>query len=186
MTRIAVATENLKQGFSAVFTVLEAIYSLRPSIAKQFEQAQKSLYTEGTISPRMRELVRLRIAFHNQCRTCMAVRYAPQEVSEGLVCSLEKPAEAADLTAAERVALNYADLFALNHFAIDEKIYEALRKHFSEGEIVELGYLCATFVGFGRLAASWNMLEVLPESFQQPKGRITPWGHEKVLSIADA
>src|SRR3546814_20367163 len=82
-------------------------------------------------------LVRLRIAFHNQCRSCMAIRYrdaVAAGVDETLVCSLERPAEAPALTAAERLALDYADRFATDHLSIDDAIYEPLREHFYEGQ----------------------------------------------------
>lgn len=183
MTSITVQTESGKEGISAVRATLKAIHALRPEIASAVEAAQAALYTKGTLSARLRELVRLRIAFHNQCRTCMAVRYAPGEVAEGEVCSLERPAEAPGLSDAERAALDYADRFATDHLSIDEAVHDRLRQHFDEGEIVELGFLCAIFVGTGRLAASWKMVENLPESFRSAEGTVTPWGHDTVLSI---
>jgi len=136
-----------------------------------------------TLPPRLVELVRLRIAFHNQCRSCMAMRYQSgidDGVTEDLVCSLEKPMEAPDLTDAEKAALGYADLFANNHFAIDDKVYDNLRKYFTEAEIVELGTFVASFVGFGRLAATFDMVEELPESFQDKSAKIGPWTHAGV------
>ena len=71
----------------------------------------------------------------------MAVRYEEgieDGLTEGLVCSLERPEEAEDLTEAERAAIAYADLMATNHLAIDEAVFDRLREHFSEAEIVEL------------------------------------------------
>ena len=41
-----------------------------------------------------------------------------------------------DLTPAERAALRFADLFATNHLAIDDAVYDDLRLHFTEGELV--------------------------------------------------
>ena len=60
-------------------------------------------------------------------------------------------------------------------------MYERLRAHFDDGEIVELGTRCAMMVGFGRLAATWHMVEDLPESFRSG-GDVAPWGHDCVLS----
>jgi alkylhydroperoxidase family enzyme len=110
----------------------------------------------------------------------MAMRYADavdDGVNEDLVCALEKPYEAPDLTEAERVALHYADLLANNHLAIDDAFHDLLKTHFSEKALVELGMVCALCIGFGRLAASWDMTEDLPERFKaQGKDPITPWG----------
>ena len=100
-------------------------------------------------------------------------------VTEGLVCSLERPQEAENLSAAEKVAIRYGELMATDHLAIDDAIYADLRQHFSEAQIVELGMTVAFFVGFGRLAATWHMVEELPEAFQTAES-IAPWGAEKI------
>src|SRR5262249_37674164 len=124
-----------------------------------------------------------RIAFHNQCRSCMAVRYEPELVAESLVCSLERPDEADDLDEAERAALRFADLFATNHLAIDEAVLDELRRPFDEGELVELGIQCARMVGFGRLAAIFGVHEDLPDRFRVPAdGPYTPWGGDVIAS----
>ena len=122
-----------------------------------------------TLRRRLLELVRLRIAFHNQCRSCMAVRYESaleDGLTEDLVCSLEKPMEAPDLTDAEKAAIHYADLAASNHLAITDETIENLRKYYTEKEIVELCIYVAYCIGFGRMAATYRIIEELPESFQ--------------------
>lgn len=157
-----------------------SIRAHHPELAKAYLRFGGALKTHSVLSARLRELVRLRIAFHNQCRSCMAMRYADavdDGVSEHLVCSLEQPQEAPDLTPAERVALRYADLLANNHLAIDEAFYVQLRAHFSDKELVELGTVCAICIGFGRLSATWDMTEDLPERFRaQGDAPVTPWG----------
>jgi AhpD family alkylhydroperoxidase len=168
----------LDQG-SRVQLGVGAICAHRPEITAAFGAVSEAISTSGTLSRRLQELIRLRIAFHNQCRSCMAIRYeaaVDDGVSEDLVCSLERPAEAPDLTPAERVALHYADLFATNHLAIDDAVYDSLREHFTEGELVELGMCCALFVGFGRLAATWAVTDDLPDEYRLTTGeRVTPW-----------
>jgi alkylhydroperoxidase family enzyme len=158
-----------------------SIAAHRPAVAAALDGARAALACTGTLPPRLVELVRLRIAFHNQCRSCMAVRYRPDVVDESLVCALERPEVAVDLTEAERVALDFGDRFACDHLSIDEAFYERLREHFDDGEIVELGTRCAMMVGFGRLAATWHMVDDLPESFRGD-GEVVPWGHEHVLT----
>jgi len=39
----------------------------------------------------------------------------------------------------------------------------------------------AFFVGFGRLAATLDMVDELPERFQDHSQRIAPWGEESIL-----
>lgn len=141
-----------------------------------------ALKVNRQLPERLVELVRLRIAFFNQCRSCMAIRYrdaVADGVSEDLVCSLERPQEADNLTPAEKAAIRYGELMATDHLAIDDAVYGELRQHFSESEIVELGMTCAFFVGFGRLAATWHMVEELPAAFQTAE-LIAPWGQDKI------
>jgi hypothetical protein len=52
--------------------------------------------------------------------------------------------ESAAFTPAEKIALEYTELMALNPDRIDAGFYDRLREHYAEEEIVELGI----FVGF--------------------------------------
>ena len=63
------------------------------------------------------------------------------------------------LSPREKAALEYADLFKAGDAPIDsDAVYDNLRKHFAEAEIVELGMLCAQTVGVGRFVRSLNIL----------------------------
>jgi len=155
-----------------------------PGIAKALAAFGGGLFGSRTLPRRLIELVRLRVAFHNQCRSCMAIRYhsaIDDGLTEGAVCSLERPQDAADLSEAEKAAVLYADLSSINHFAIDDATFEALRQHFTEAQIVELGVFIAFFIGFGRLSAAWDMTEDLPAGFQVEKDQIVaPWAEDSV------
>jgi AhpD family alkylhydroperoxidase len=135
------------------------------------------LREKGTIPPRLVEMLRLRIAFHNQCRSCMAMRSAEavaDGLSEDLVCDLVRPEEAPDLNGAERAALAYADGLAIAHLEIDDAMMDRLRLHFDDGEIVELGLHIAIFLGLGRVAMSWDLVDDLPEGLRRD-GTVGPW-----------
>jgi alkylhydroperoxidase family enzyme len=139
------------------------------------------------ISRRLLELVRLRIAFHNQCQTCMTFRFQSafnDGFTEDMVCSLEKPHEDPNLSEADKAALEYADLFATNHFAITDAHYTKLAKYFSEQEIVELGLFSAYFLGYGRFLRTINVVEEL-DSKEQNNTRIGPWQVGKTVVIDD-
>jgi AhpD family alkylhydroperoxidase len=164
------------------------VYANAPELAKPFLRFTGGLSEGFTLRRRLLELVRLRIAFHNQCRSCMAVRYESalaDGLTEDAVCSLEKPYEAPDLTEAEKAALRYADLAATNHLAITDETIDELRKHYSEKEIVELCMHAAYCIGFGRMAATYRIIEELPESFQDTDRKVAPWeeGHKEKLVI---
>lgn len=164
------------------------VYANAPELAKTFLKFSGSMSEQFTLRRRLLELVRLRIAFHNQCRSCMAIRYESalaDGLTEGMVCSLEKPMEAADLSDAEKAAIQYADLAASNHFAISDDTFANLRKYYTEQEIVELCMFVAFCVGFGRMAAAYQIIEELPDSFQDKTRTITPWAaaHSEKLVI---
>jgi len=149
-----------------------------PEVAKAVVRFGGALFQNTQLPRRLIELVRLRIAFHNQCRSCMAIRYQSaidDGLTEGLVCSLEKPLDAPDLTGAEKAALAYADISSTDHFSIDDRTFSTLREFFSEAEIVELAAFIAYFIGFGRLAASMDMIEELPTVFQDKTQKAAPW-----------
>ena len=154
-----------------------------PEQAKGFVTFAGSLRMNRTLPDRLIELVRLRVAFHNQCRSCMAIRYVDGRaagVTEDLVCSLENPPAADELSDAEKAAIDYGERLATNHLSIDDAVYDKLRRHFSEAEIVELGMNVALFVGFGRLAASFAMTEELPDSFKDLSTPAAPWGNAAI------
>lgn len=162
---------------------LTRIFGHQPAMAAGLGAFSASLKANRTLPERMIELVRLRIAFHNQCRSCMAIRY-PDALDDGLtedvVCSLERPLEAPDLDERERLAIRYGELFATDHLALDDAFHDRLKQQFTEAEIVELGLNVAMFVGVGRLSATWDMVEELPDRFRVD-GEVTPWGGDAVV-----
>ena len=166
---------------------LTRFFGHQPAMALGMMKFAGSLKVNRTLSPRLIELVRLRVAFFNQCRSCMAIRYPDalaDGVNEDLVCSLEKPHEASDLSDAEKAAIRFGELFATDHLAITDEVYADLQKHFTDAQIIELGLNVSLFVGVGRFAATLHMVEELPDVFQSAEvghGAVSPWGNEHVL-----
>ena len=157
----------------------------QPEMASGLHAFSASLKANRTLPERLIELVRLRVAFHNQCRSCMAIRY-PDAIADGLtedlVCSLERPHNADDLDERERLAVRYGELFATNHLALDDAFHDRMRELFTEPEIVELGLNVALFVGVGRLSATWDMVDDLPDRYRAA-GEVTPWGGDDAIVV---
>lgn len=154
------------------------VWATRPDLMVPYRAFWRAIGAAASIDKRLVELVRLRIAFHNQCRSCMARRShaaMSEGLTEDLVCQIEAPEQAPDLTERERAALHYADLLATDHMSITDSTFERLRRHFSNDEIVELGLHCALFLGFGRVAMSWDLVDDLPDRFRQRGVPVTPW-----------
>ncbi len=156
----------------------DGVWAHRPDLLLPYRSFLKLLSERSLLSQRLIELVRLRIAFHNQCRSCMARRTQAAVVdglTEELVCQLEAPEEGPDLSDRERAALHYADLMATRHLDISDATFDRLREHFTDAEVIELGIHCAIFVGFGRLSMSWDLIDDLPERFRDRSAPVTPW-----------
>lgn len=145
-----------------------------------------ALGTNRTLPERLIELMRLRIAFHNQCRSCMAIRYSAADGSfdEATACSLEQPEIPNNLSKSEQLALDLGDRFATRHLAIDEDFFEQLKVQFTEAEIIELLMHCALYVGMGRLAAVLDMTEDLPSGFSKPFGENVMLSADTPVSVA--
>ncbi len=163
---------------TALQQVVTGVMAHSPEFAKASYRFGGAMLQHTRLPRRLVELVRLRVAFHNQCRTCMAIRYqtaVDAGLTEASVCSLERPPEAPDLSEAEKAAIVYADQSCIDHLSIDDRTFDALRRHFGEDQIVELGMFIAYYLGFGRLAASWDMVEELPAAFRDKSDRAAPW-----------
>ncbi|MGH8443937.1 MAG: carboxymuconolactone decarboxylase family protein [Solimonas sp.] len=152
----------------------------REAINARVQAFSEAMRSGSVLRPRLIELVRLRIAFHNQCRYCMSMRYGAaldDGLTENLVCSLEKPAHDPDLSAAEKAALAFADRFATDHLSIDAAMLARLAEHFTADEIADLGVLAACFTGFGRMGAVFDGGETLPVGARHADGTpLVPWG----------
>jgi alkylhydroperoxidase family enzyme len=51
----------------------------------------------------------------------------------------------------EKIALEFAELMALDHKSIGDDFFRRMRAEFSDAEVVELGMAIGQYIGFGRL-----------------------------------
>ena len=63
-------------------------------------------------------------------------------------------------TPREKAAFRFAEMMAGNHKQISQDLFDDLRQHFSEAEILELGWRIAIFVGYGRLVYALGLDDV--------------------------
>jgi alkylhydroperoxidase family enzyme len=113
----------------------------------------------GLIDSRLKELVRLRIATLNGCKTFKAARLDPNHVSEDEAAFDVDHPDNASFTQRERAALSLAEAMAVDHFSIDDQMIRELRKHFSKGELLELMMMAGQYIGFGRVLAILQLEE---------------------------
>jgi alkylhydroperoxidase family enzyme len=109
------------------------------------------------LTPRLKELVRLRIATLNGCETCKAARLAADSIPEHQALSIDGYADSDDYSPAERAAVRFAELLAVRHFDIDDHEILVLREHFDDAEILELMMMAGQYIGFGRVLATLQL-----------------------------
>jgi alkylhydroperoxidase family enzyme len=107
----------------------------------------------GLLEPRLKELIRLRIATLNGCVLCKTVRMAPEVVAESEAAAGVDNADAADFTPRERAAIHFAEKMAVDHHNIGDEAVAAMRRHFSDAEFLELAMMAGQYIGFGRVLA---------------------------------
>lgn len=76
-------------------------------------------------------------------------------------------------TEREKAALKMADVMAGNHLAFDDTLMDELKRHFSQREIMALGWRIAIFTGYGRLVYATGLESVgepCPVNCKPPNG----------------
>ena len=125
------------------------------------------------LESRIKELVRLRIATLNGCKTCKAARLAPSDVSEREAAVGVDERAAAEFSERELAALALAEQMALDHLSYDDDAMRALQRHFSQAEILELMMMIGQYIGFGRMLAMLQLEEthcpIEPAADPQPQ-----------------
>lgn len=112
------------------------------------------------LSPREKELVRLRIATLNSCQTCKAARLAANTVSEDEALSVDAFEDVGEYSERERAAIRLAERMALDHLSIDDDEIRELHEHFDDAELLELMLMAGQYIGFGRMLAVLQLEEV--------------------------
>ena len=74
-----------------------------------------------------------------------------------MIAELPRYRESTLLSARDKVAVRYAEVLAGDHRQADEQLFAELREHFTEAEIVDLGWRIVTFVGYGRLISALGL-----------------------------
>jgi len=74
-------------------------------------------------------------------------------VTEDLYAHVAEYREHRDYTERERLAIEYAERFALDHQAIDDDLWARLRGAFTDAEVLDLTICVASFLALGRVMA---------------------------------
>jgi AhpD family alkylhydroperoxidase len=125
------------------------------------EYWNKLLY-QGVLPHKLKEMCRIKISVAHQCGYCSTVRSnvaKAEGLTEIMIADLFDYAGSPHFSAREKAALRYASLFKQGEHSIDkDEVYDDLKKHFSDEEIIELGLFCAEVDGVGKFVKSLNVV----------------------------
>lgn len=129
------------------------VWNLRPELLPTVTAMIDGPYHRSRLPAREREAARMRIALLNDCTICRDFRAGSARAggaTEELYAHVHEPDDA-DYTARERLAIEFAERFALDHRSLDDVFFARLHEHFSDPEILDLAICVGNWVGFGRL-----------------------------------
>jgi alkylhydroperoxidase family enzyme len=137
------------------------VWSLSPELGAAVGALSAAVYGDRLVTPRVREVARMRIAQINGCNVCLAWRFpemADRGVTEALYEHVDAP-DAGDYSTQERLAIEYAEKFALDHRSLDDEFFTRMRAEFTDAEILELTAMIGEWLAFGRLNAVLDVAE---------------------------
>jgi AhpD family alkylhydroperoxidase len=136
------------------------IWSLQPELGAAATRLVNAAYNKSILPVRVREAARLRIAQLNDCTVCLAFRadtVRAQGLDEDFYCAVGTADEA--FSEQERLAVEYAERFAVDHTSIDDAFIERLRAVFTDAEVFDLTICLSAFLGLGRTLRALGITE---------------------------
>ena len=128
----------------------------RPKMAMGMGALSEAVYGNTKLAVREREAARWTIANINHCAVCQGTRAKDADtagVDEAFYRAVEDWRSAEGLSDRERLCAEFAQMFALDHQAMDDEFWARLRPHYAEDELADLIICCGMFLGMGRTMA---------------------------------
>jgi AhpD family alkylhydroperoxidase len=155
------------------------LWQLSPDLGRSISAMGEAVSTKTTLSPRLREIARMRIAQINGCHICLNTR-SDAAIELGLTDELyrlvDQYATTDEFTPAEKLAAEYAERFALDHTNIDDAFWERMRAAFNPREIMELSVTIGFCIGIGRTLAVLDVAHECAVDFtREPVGAEGAW-----------
>lgn len=96
-------------------------------------------------------------------------------MTEELIAEIPHYQQSTLLTPREKAAIHFAEILAGDHRQASQELFDELRQHFTEPEIIDLGWRIVTFVGYGRFihVLGLEIGQACPLSFSEKDERQT-------------
>jgi AhpD family alkylhydroperoxidase len=128
----------------------QAIRAHVPAVLRTFSQSWQQVFRDGVLDHRVKELARVFIAKSLECGYCAAQRSAlgtAQGLDERAFDEVIDFRRSQLLTARDKAALRWAEAIAWDPALADDDLWAELHRHFTEPELVELGYFIGLTMG---------------------------------------
>jgi AhpD family alkylhydroperoxidase len=141
----------------------------RPALRQAMLNLQREVQASG-LEPALLELVKIRASQINGCAYCLDMHTKDARAigeTEQRIYALNAWREAPFFSDRERAALEWTD--AVTQVAdshVPDDVYERVRQHFAEGELVSLTYAIVAINGWNRIAVA---LRMVPGTYQPKK-----------------
>ncbi len=168
-----ISRKNLPAEFAMAWDTLNELTG-EPSFVEVFAQAPQTLrfvmddfyakmFFGGQVDQCYKQLARLKLSLVHGCRTCNK-QNVPGALEAGISqaqIDAMNDFENGPFTDAQRAVLQFAEQMALTNMQgdMDAKLHERLAKHFSVGEICELGTVMAVIAGLAKLSFVLHLVE---------------------------
>jgi uncharacterized peroxidase-related enzyme len=140
------AYERMRQKRGKVTNIYKAL-AHKPSILSTIGPFVAAVQQPDELDPRLKERIILRVSKLNRSAYCC---HAHEQISAKMGFSRNEIDEMNDpmsalISDAEKAALNYAEALTLNPGSIPDRIFDELRKHYSDSQVVEITMIAALY-----------------------------------------
>lgn len=145
----------------------QAIRAHVPDVLEAFTQAWRLTFEHGVLDNGTKELCRLYVSKSVECEYCGTQRSElAAGVDESKIDELMDFERSDRYTDRERAALRYAQAIAWDASLADDDLWDELARHFTEPQLVELGFFIGLTLGQQRWIKTLDVghLEYLPDT----------------------
>ena len=128
----------------------QAIRAHCPNVIRAFSQAWDLTFRNGVLDHRIKELCRVYVSKSVECSYCglqRSVKGRQQGLTEDAYDELLDYVSSDRYSEREKTALAYTDAIVWDADLADDALWERLHRHFTEPELVELGFFVALTLG---------------------------------------
>jgi alkylhydroperoxidase family enzyme len=137
----------------------QAVRAHVPAVFWSFANSWRDVFKNGVADHKIKELCRLYVSRSVLCEFCgnqRSIKAASQGLIEQDYADLINFETSTIYDARQKAALSYAEAITWD-LPVDDKFWARLHKHFSEPELVEIGYFVALTMGQQRWLRTLNI-----------------------------